>query len=237
LEAAHGLAEPVIMDATVEQGGDYRFIYLLPLGPDRLLVEDTRYSDSPDLAHAPSAEAIGAYVADRGWAIAEVLREESGVLPITLAGDPEAFWDEKPGLVPRSGLRAGLFHPTTGYSLPEAVRLAELVAGTRPLSSSHLFARVRDHAMGRWRDQGFFRLLNRLLFDAAEGDARYRVLERFYRLPEPLIRRFYAGHPILFDKARLLAGKPPVPLAAAFGCLSERAFLRRPDRDIAAETA
>ena len=37
----------------------------------------------------------------------------------------------------------------------------------------------------------------------------------FYRLPAPLIARFYAGRPRLSDKARVLSGKPPVPVAQA----------------------
>ena len=38
-------------------------------------------------------------------------------------------------------------------------------------------------ARQHWREQGFFRLLNRMLFWAAKTPAqRYRVLERFYLL-------------------------------------------------------
>ncbi len=232
--APHGVAEPVIMDATVDQGGDYRFFYLLPFGADRLLIEDTRYSDAPDLDRGRMAEEILGYAAAQGWAIDERLREEAGVLPITLAGDAEAFWADMPAGVPPVGLRAGLFHPTTGYSLPDAVRLAELVAETRPLSSAALYERIRAYALARWEAQGLFRFLNRMLFDAADGAGRYRVLQRFYRLPEPLIRRFYAGSPTFADKTRLLVGKPPVPIPAALGCISERAFRRRPRRNLVA---
>jgi hypothetical protein len=37
------------MDATVDQLDGYRFVYLLPTGPNEIFVEDTYYSDSPDL--------------------------------------------------------------------------------------------------------------------------------------------------------------------------------------------
>ena len=46
LVSDHGLAGPIIMDATVPQNGDYRFLYTLPLGPRQVLVEDTRYSNT-----------------------------------------------------------------------------------------------------------------------------------------------------------------------------------------------
>ena len=47
--------------------------------------------------------------------------------------------------------------------------------------------------MNHWRRTGYYRLLNRMLFCAAEPDQRYRIFERFYGLSDPLIRRFYAG--------------------------------------------
>ena len=46
LAAPHGLEAPMIMDASVEQQGGYRFVYVLPFGPDRVLIEDTHYVDT-----------------------------------------------------------------------------------------------------------------------------------------------------------------------------------------------
>jgi lycopene beta-cyclase len=40
-------------------------------------------------------------------------------------------------------------------------------------------------------------------------------MQRFYRMPPALIARFYAGRLHLGDKARILTGKPPVPLLQA----------------------
>ncbi|KFC63206.1 lycopene beta-cyclase CrtY [Massilia sp. LC238] len=214
LAAPHGLAHPVIMDAGVEQQGGYRFVYLLPFGPDRLLVEDTHYVDSAAWQPERLRANIAAYVAARGWQVAEVLREEHGSLPIVLAGDFDAFWDELAGQ-PSSGLRAGLFHPTTGYSLPHAVRLAEHIAALGAFGAPQLFAAIRMEARREWQGQRFFRLLNRMLFLAGRPEQRWRVMQRFYRLPAPLIARFYAGRPRLADKARVLSGKPPVPVAQA----------------------
>ncbi|WP_409268001.1 lycopene beta-cyclase CrtY [Massilia sp. BHUDP2] len=214
LAAPHGLAHPVIMDAAVEQQGGYRFVYLLPFGPDRLLVEDTHYVDSAAWQPERLRANIAAYVAARGWQVLDVLREEQGSLPIVLAGDFDAFWDELAGQ-PSSGLRAGLFHPTTGYSLPHAVRLAEHIAALPVLEAPQLFAAIRMEARREWQGQRFFRLLNRMLFLAGRPEQRWRVMQRFYRLPAPLIARFYAGRPRLADKARVLSGKPPVPVAQA----------------------
>ncbi len=216
LSAPHGLSAPVIMDASVEQQGGYRFVYLLPFGPDRVLVEDTHYVDSAAWEPERLRANIAAYVAARGWQVAQVEREEHGSLPIVLAGDFDAYWDELAGQ-PCAGLRAGLFHPTTGYSLPHAVRLADRIAGlaAAQLDAPLLFDAIRAEARQAWKGQRFFRLLNRMLFLAGRPEARWRVMQRFYRLPAPLIARFYAGRLRMQDKARLLTGKPPVPVGEA----------------------
>ncbi|PNB53132.1 lycopene cyclase, partial [Pseudomonas sp. GW531-E2] len=65
------------------------------------------------------------------------------------------------------------------------------------------------------RARGFYRMLDKLLFRAAGPDERYRILERFYRLDPQLVRRFYAGQSTMMDKARILTGKPPVPITRA----------------------
>jgi lycopene beta-cyclase len=216
LAAPHGLDAPVIMDASVAQSDGYRFVYVLPLKPDRLLIEDTHYVDDSGWEPNRLRAHIAAYAQAQGWQIAEVLREEHGSLPIVLAGDPQRFWDGLHGQ-PCAGLRAGLFHFTTGYSLPHAVRLAERIAAlpAAAFDAPALFAAIRAEALKTWQDQGFFRLLNRMLFLAGRPERRWQVMQRFYRLSAPLISHFYAARLHLGDKARILSGKPPVPVLEA----------------------
>ncbi|MDB5890793.1 MAG: putative Lycopene cyclase [Polaromonas sp.] len=230
LAAPHDLRGPVLMDASVVQHDGYRFVYVLPLSADTVLVEDTFYADGSTVDPNRLRSNIAAYVQARGWTVAALLREERGALPITLDGDIDAFWTDVNG-VARSGLAAGLFHPTTGYSLPDAVRLADRVAALPDVSAVPLFNAISAHARRQWRAQGFFRLLNRMLFQAAAPDQRWRVMQRFYGLPAPLIHRFYAGRPSLLDKVRILSGKPPVPLAAA-----ARAALSKPAHSLVPES-
>lgn len=224
LRQPHGLLAPIVMDARVAQGAGYRFVYVLPFTADTLLVEDTHYIErdppAPELLRANIAH----YLQAHGWAVAQVLREEQGVLPITLAGDFPRWWAEQ-GNQPLSGLRAGLFHCTTGYSLPEAVRLADWLA-TQPLDeAAQLTHNLKHYLSDRWHDQGFYRLLNRMLFLAGRPEQRWQVLQRFYQLPEALIARFYAGQSTWRDRLRLLSGKPPVPVGQAL-----RAALRHSPR-------
>lgn len=221
LTSPHGLPHPVIMDAMVDQLDGYRFIYLLPMSPTRVLIEDTRYSESADLADAVISDDIYAYAARHSWTIAKVVRSENGVLPIVLAHDFERFWSELPMDIAHAGLRAGLFHPTTGYSLPDAVHVADLIAEKWPIGSAALAHAIRGHAARHHKKQSFYRLLNRMLFLAAQPDRRHLVLERFYKLPTPLIERFYAGRTTTTDILRILTGKPPVPIHRALACLRE----------------
>lgn len=219
LDAPHGLDRPVVMDATVEQIDGYRFVYLLPFSPTEILVEDTYYSDTPDLDAAVVSARIDDYVAAKGWRVAEETRRETGVLPVTMGGEFDAYWRSGGNRIAKAGVRAGLFHPTTGYSLPDAVRLAVRIAAAPDLSGRALHDLTRDHAATVWKRGGFYRMLDTMLFKAAEPDQRYRVLERFYRLNPALIARFYAGASTMTDKARVLSGRPPVPVARAVRAL------------------
>lgn len=210
----HGLRLPILMDAQVPQDDGYRFMYVLPLSEDSLLVEDTCYSDGPALDRARSRARIAQYAQRHGWHMQTLLREEEGVLPILLDGDFGALWQDRGAATP-VGLAAALFHPTTGYSLPQAVRLAWTLAGLPVLNAATLRDAVHGHAQAHWQTGAFFRLLNRMLFRAAAPAQRRRVMERFYGLNAGLIERFYAGAPRLSDRARILCGRPPVPLLAA----------------------
>lgn len=229
LAAPHGLTRPIIMDATVSQEDGYRFVYVLPLDETRLLIEDTRYSDGPALDRAGLRLAIADYARAQGWTIAEVEREEEGVLPIALGGDIDAYWKEARSQAAEVGLRAVLFQPTTGYSLPDAARLAEAIAALPRVTSAAVRDCAEAHSKAAWRRRRFLRLLNRMLFRACAPEDRYKVLERFYRLSPGLIQRFYAARLTRWDKARILVGKPPVPISAAVKCIRESSVFEGQD--------
>src|SRR5690606_28803189 len=127
-------------------------------------------------------------------------------------------WNQQSGIA-KLGLRGGFFHPTTGYSLPDAVRMALLVARQADSSSKALHRVLEQEATRLWKQRRFYRLLDRMLFRATPPPQRYKVLEHFYRLDAGLVDRFYAGRSTLADKARILSGKPPVPVGPAIGAL------------------
>jgi lycopene beta-cyclase len=220
-ERPHGQPYPIIMDATVSQRDGYRFVYTLPFTEDTMLIEDTYYSDTASIDASTLRELCLGYAKERGWEVAEIVREERGVLPIVLGGDVEAILEKTAPGVPGLGLRGGFFHHTTSYSFPFAVKCADAIAAIDTLTSETLDHLVQKWAHQHWKDQRFFRLLNRMLFWAAKPNQRYRVLERFYALGDPLIERFYSSSLTLADQARLLVGWPPVPIGRALRVMGE----------------
>ena len=212
LTAPHGLTRPMLMDAKVEQRDGFRFMYVLPLDPHRVLVEDTYFSNGTFLDATALRENIASYVAARGWSVAAIIREESGVLPLPLRCTPPVAHAP---LV--AGYAGGWFHPVTGYSFPIAARLAELIASLAPEDIAG--KAVERHARAHAKQLEFGLRLNRMLFRWFAPEQRYRVLERFYRLPEASVRRFYALELTAWDRARILVGRPPrgLSLSAMFG--------------------
>jgi len=198
---------PRVMDATVPQVDGYRFFYTLPFQDDQFLIEDTYYSDTPDLDRDRLRQGILAYAQDQGLVVRDVVREESGVLPLTMRSEPHAVRDG----VLVGGYAGGWFHPTTGYTFPVALRLAMHISSRAP---DEVFAAGWDRLLAQRQGQaGFFNLLNRMLFGAMVPQSRWTVFERFYRLPESTITRFYSLDLTMGDRVRLLVGRPPQGLS------------------------
>ncbi|GGZ14722.1 lycopene beta-cyclase CrtY [Novosphingobium colocasiae] len=220
----HGLTEPLVMDATVSQHDGFRFIYALPFTPDTIFLEDTYYSDDSTLDAPLLRNRIADYAAAQGWTIAAIEYEETGVLPVIAKGDLDRYLAATAGdcapATARAGTRAPLLHPLTSYSFPDAVRFASYVSTLDNISGTSLGRTSHAWVAHHWRAGAFYRMLTRMLFGAARPDDRWRVLQRFYTLRQPLIERFYAGRSTGADKLRILAGRPPVPLAAACASLA-----------------
>lgn len=235
LEQPHGLKTPLIMDATVPQLDGFRFFYLLPWDESRLLVEETFYSDTPDLNSDRLARSIRSYIERRGWKIAKIEREERGVLPLPMTSD--AIKTANEGEAIPIGMRGGFFHSTTGYSFSEAVRVAEWISTLHKATVSK--GAIADITTDRVREgltkfrrpfvsrQRFYRMLNRLLFYASEPGLRYTIFQKFYEHPDDLIARFYSGRTSWADRLRILGAKPPMSISRALKNLTERSIHER----------
>ena len=202
LAAPHGLMRPVLMDACVPQQDGYRFLYVLPLAADRLLVEDTYFSDRADLDVEAIAGECRAYADAHGWR-GELVRREHGVLPLPWSA---SIAPVQPGLIV-AGYAGGWLHPVTGYSLPAAARLAEAIAGG--LVAGDVEAAVTAAARAQADQLAFTSRMTRMMFRWFRPAERRGALEHFYRLPEDVIARFYAMTLTRRDRARIFFRRPP----------------------------
>jgi lycopene beta-cyclase len=196
---------PIVMDAAVEQDEGFRFVYVLPFSKRRVLIEDTVYADDGLVDPEAFSRRVVAYVEAHGGRIRRILRREIGALPLPLHDEP-ATSDGRRGPL-AIGYRGGFFHGVTGYSLPEAARVARAIARSRTPSEAALALAALSQA--RAAQRRFQRLLARLLFRALPAPRRWTALDRFYRLPEEVIARFYASRSTALDRVRLLVGRPP----------------------------
>jgi lycopene beta-cyclase len=213
-------AEPTVMDVPTDQTGGFEFLYELPLGPDRVLLEYTRFHEEPACDEARAAELIATRLREAGAGSATLIRTEQGCLPMPYAAAVNRAGPSRTGggavpasgyAVPAGGYAGGWYHAATGYSMPLAVRFAELVARATP---DRVAAEVAAAAAADRLRRGFARFLNRLLFCLVRPADRWKIFERFYRvLPEDRIGRFYAHRFTFTDAARIVIGWPPAGLA------------------------
>jgi lycopene beta-cyclase len=199
-------SEPTIMDVPADQADGFEFLYELPLAPDRVLLEYTRFHEEPGHDDMRAASLIATRLAESGAGSATLLRTERGCLPM-----PYAEAASRGGPSPAGGYAGGWFHPATGYSLPLAVRFAEVVAQAGP---DRVAADIAAAAANDRLRRGFSRFLNRLLFCLVRAEDRWKIFRRFYSvLPEERIARFYAHRFTFTDAARIVIGRPPTGLA------------------------
>jgi len=199
-------ANPIIMDDEIDQQDGFRFIYTLPFERRRVLVEDTRFSNTPSIDREECLVRVGNYVDSRGYRDWRIVREEQGVLPMPTGGSfPGSGLPMLAG-----GYRGGWFHAATGYSFSMALQVAHCVA-TNPADRLPQVLRQLSHEHA-WRAK-FARFLNRLLFELVKPQTRYQIFRRFYRvLDEPSIARFYGHRFTPFDAFRMVVGIPPMGL-------------------------
>ncbi|PIU00737.1 MAG: lycopene cyclase [Bdellovibrionales bacterium CG10_big_fil_rev_8_21_14_0_10_45_34] len=211
----HKIAVPILMDATVNQIDGYRFFYVLPLSKDRLLVEDTRYSDTTELNVSDYKNEIARYCADvLKIQIKEVTSEETGVLPIPFA--PRLA---KTFLFPTIGTAGQYCHPVTSYTLADSVRVSKEICQLENINTTSVMDLLNQYRESRAKVNSFYFKLNRLLFLAGKPTERWRIFEHFYAMPASTVARFYAGETTALDKMRILSGKPPVPILDAIRVL------------------
>ncbi|MEM6979973.1 MAG: lycopene beta-cyclase CrtY [Planctomycetota bacterium] len=207
-------SEACIMDDAVEQSDGFRFFYTLPFASRRVLVEDTRFSNSSALNRDDCFAQTDTYLKSRtqgrlSLAKCKILREEHGVLPMPISGFEPRISSEEDGVYV-GGYRGGWFHAATGYSFAMAMQFAETLASQPEDSVPQALQQLIIDHQPRAR---FARFLNRLLFRLVSPTHRYQIFQRFYRVMSiDRIARFYSHRFGVSDAMRMLVGIPPTAL-------------------------
>jgi lycopene beta-cyclase len=180
---------------------DPSFLYALPLGDGRVLVEETSLARRPGLDQDLLAARLRTRLAAAG--VAPNGRQERVRIPLDLAPG-------RAGRIVRFGVAAGLVHPATGYSLATSLQLAPLVAETLANGLEHGPEAASKAAYQRiWSRQAkaVFSLRRHGLralrtLPAAELP---RFFELFFSLPEDRQRAFTSAREDLPGNAAMMA--------------------------------
>lgn len=194
----------LMTDMRADAGG-FVFSYVLPLTPNRVLVEATRFSRRPLPAHR-LREDLAALLARRGWSGAERLRAEAAILPMGL---PPAADASLPRGVVRAGTAAGALRAASGYGFLRiqawADRCADAVMrGQPPLGHP------AEPPLRSWMDGVFLRAL-------ASHPARTPdfFMGLANSVPAAAFVRFLSDQAGWRDHLRVMAALPPVPFLRA----------------------
>jgi len=131
----------LMMDFSVEQRGNTRFMYVLPTAPNEALVEYTLFSDTL-LSEGEYEQAITEYLDGLQAGAVTIERKERGAIPMTTY----PFWKHNTQRVLHIGIAGGWTRASTGYtfhnSTKESMRLAaSLKAGLSDMRSFHVSSR------------------------------------------------------------------------------------------------
>ena len=74
------------------------------------------------------------------------------MLPVIIGGDFDAYWRSTGTGIAKAGIRSGMCQPTTGYTLPDAVRLATRLAANPDMTPDQFEALARRH----WKARGYY---------------------------------------------------------------------------------
>jgi lycopene beta-cyclase len=199
--APHRVDRPVLIDATMADGGPLRFFECIPLSEERLLIADVGISERSQPDEAAGAR-IAAYVKARGWVGPRHRRERPSSRPLPTGGDFAAFWRLGGARAAKLGLRGGFVHPLTGRTIGDAAAMALLLAAQRDFSGNALHDLFEAEAKQLWKQREFLRGVTAALAQTPPED-RLALVERLCRLDPGIIQRLQAGEPGLLDRWRI----------------------------------
>lgn len=198
LEEPHNIKEPILMDSTISQRDKFRCIHYLPLTETRLMIKDLRYSSNEELNLHEMKMDLMKIIDFYDWKVKKVVREESCCRAMPISSP--SFRQEG-----RVINLAGIFHDTTGCSIPAATRLIEQMVATS-FRLGELKEVVSAFRKETESDRKFLRFLNRYLISSVREE-QHSFFQDMYQLPKPLLEKFLRGRLSYLDRSRIILGK------------------------------
>ena len=187
-----------LMDFAHDSLGAVDFTYVLPLSPDRALVETTLFDPQPrgpaDLARRQQ-QAVQRRCGD---AQTHVVRTEAGILPMGIRRPATALG---PGHL-RAGLMSGAARPATGYAFQRIQRWAD-DCGDALRRGQTASGHMPDPLLTRWMDRLFIDVLRT---HPERGPELFTRL--FARTATPRIVRFLSDRATFMDRVAVAASLP-----------------------------
>jgi lycopene beta-cyclase len=180
----------------------FKFHYLLPLAPDRALLEVTRFSP---MSLPPASLEDEVYEAAKTYfpnTITEVVRREQGVIPMGLppaSATGDSRWV-------RAGTSAGAVRASSGYAFQRIQRWARQEAASL-LANQLLSGQTPVAGVLGWMDRIFLETLTR---QPELAPSLFMALAQ--RVPSDRLVRFLTEQPKTLDLAAVVAALPVKPM-------------------------
>lgn len=194
------------MDYRIEQHGDTRFVYVLPLSPNRALVEFTVFS--PALCQKEEYDkSLRHYITTQlNIHDFKIVEEEFGVIPMTDYPLPSSTT----GKIQHMGTVGGFVKASSGYAFKRTQQKIRAFVEDWENNGVPNLAAVRSPRAFRIFDSIMLRVLNDRLFP---GHLFFQRL--FQRLEAPVVFRFLDEDATFAEIIRLLRTQPTVPFLKA----------------------
>ncbi len=203
IETVQDVFDPEVMtllDFRTPQKGDTRFFYILPFSPRQALVEYTLFTAGRS-GRDESELALREYLQGTlGVQDYQVLRSESGLIPVTDQPFPRRAGQR----VMNIGTRAGRIKPTTGYAFTRIQQdSAAIVASLEAFG--HPFAVPQDSARYQLYDTILLQIMVR------QGEQIKPIFTKLFKNnPFERVLRFLDEKAPLTENLRLIATLPPL---------------------------
>jgi len=180
----------------------FKFHYLLPLAPERVLLEVTRFSKSALTPASLAGEAHKALQTYFPSGVAEIMRHEQGLIPMGLP--PTSTTGDTRWV--RAGTSAGAVRASSGYAFQRIQRWARTEASSflkqQPLTGQYPVTGVLG-----WMDRVFLETLSR---QPALAPDLFMALAKGVRADR--LTRFLTEQPRALDLAAVISALPAMPV-------------------------